>query len=340
MIVVSSKIMGVKLNGLFESRKIKMSELSGKVIAIDAFNWIFQFLTTIRLADGSYLTDSKGRVTTHLNGLFYRSVSLLENRIKPVFVFDGKAPKFKKETLQEREKTKEEAMEKMEHATTAEEKAMYMRRLARIDDYIIDSSKELLHYLGIPYIQAPAEGEAQAAALSKQGKVFAAASQDYDTLLFGAKKVIRNLNITNKRKVSGKGITTGVSPEIIDAGYNLNKLEINREQLILLSLFVGTDYNKGVDGIGPKKALKLVKKKSKSELFNAYDFRTDYDINEIYEYFISPSVINVNEDLNPGKIERERLIKFLCDEHSFSKDRVNQYLEKVKTEDNSLSLYG
>lgn len=332
--------MGVKLNGLFESKKIRITELSGKIIAIDAFNWIFQFLTTIRMADGSYLTDSNGRVTTHLNGLFYRSVSLLENRIKPVFVFDGKAPKFKKETLLEREKTKEEAMEKMEHAITQEEKAMYMRRIAKIDDYIIDSSKELLGYLGIPYIQAPAEGEAQAAFLSQQGKVFVAASQDYDTLLFGAKRVVRNLNITNKKKVNGKGITTAVYPELIDANYNLNKLGINREQLIVLSLFVGTDYNKGVDGIGPKKALKLVKEKNRNELFNTYNFRADYDIREIYDYFISPNTITVDRDLNPGKIEKDKLIKFLCDEHSFSRNRVNQYLEKLKTESNSLSFYG
>ncbi|MCL5106653.1 MAG: flap endonuclease-1 [Candidatus Parvarchaeota archaeon] len=332
--------MGVKLKELFESNSIKLSELSGKAIAVDAFNWIFQFLTTIRLADGSYLTDSKGRVTTHLNGLFYRSISLLENRIKPVFVFDGKAPKFKKETLLEREKTKEEAMEKMEHAATPEEKAMYMRRLSRIDDYIIDSSKELLLYLGIPYVQAPAEGEAQAARLNQQGKVFAAASQDYDTILFGAKKVVRNLNITNKRKINGKGITTSVSPEIIDSISNLSRLGITREQLITLSLFVGTDYNKGVEGIGPKKALKLVKDKSRDELFSAYDFRSDYDIKEIYEYFVSPNTVEIDKDLNPNRIEKEKLIKFLCEEHSFSEERVKQYIDKVKTEDNSLSLYG
>ncbi len=332
--------MGVKLKELFESNSIKLSELSGKAIAVDAFNWIFQFLTTIRLADGSYLTDSKGRVTTHLNGLFYRSISLLENRIKPVFVFDGKAPKFKKETLLEREKTKEEAMEKMEHAATPEEKAMYMRRLSRIDDYIIDSSKELLLYLGIPYVQAPAEGEAQAARLNQQGKVFAAASQDYDTILFGAKKVVRNLNITNKRKINGKGITTSVSPEIIDSISNLSRLGITREQLITLSLFVGTDYNKGVEGIGPKKALKLVKDKSRDEIFSAYDFRSDYDIKEIYEYFVSPNTVEIDKDLNPNRIEKEKLIKFLCEEHSFSEERVKQYIGKVKTEDNSLSLYG
>ena len=332
--------MGVKLKELFEPSKIKMGELSGKLIAIDAFNWIFQFLTTIRLADGSYLTDSKGKVTTHLNGLFYRSVSMLENRIKPVFVFDGAAPKFKKETLKEREKTKEEAIEKMQNASTAEEKAMYMRRLSRIDDYIIDSSKELLSYLGIPYVQAPAEGEAQAAQLNMQGKVFAAASQDYDTLLFGAKKVVRNLNITNKRKISGKGITTSVFPELIDANPNLARLGITREQLITLSLFVGTDYNKGVDGIGPKKALKIVKEKSREEIFASYDFRSDYSIKEIYDYFISPKIIEVNEDLNPKKLNKEKLVSFLCEEHDFSKERVNQYLDRIKLEENSLSFYG
>jgi flap endonuclease-1 len=332
--------MGVKLNGLFEGRSIKMQELAGRTLAIDAFNWIFQFLTTIRLADGSYLTDSKGRVTTHLNGLFYRSISLLEAGIKPVFVFDGKAPKFKKETLQEREKIKEEAVQKMGTAKTEEERAMYMRRMSRIDDYIIDSSKELLTDLGIKFVQAPAEGEAQAADLNKNGRAFAAASQDYDTLLFGAKKVVRNLNVTNRKKISGKGITTTVTPEIIDAEYNLRKLGLDREKLILVSLFVGTDYNKGVDKIGPKTALKLVKEKTREELLSSYDFRSAADIREVFDYFVSPNVVEVKEDLSPSKIQKEKLVEFLCKEHSFSEDRVNQFLERIKREDNSLAFYG
>ncbi|MCL4391099.1 flap endonuclease-1 [Candidatus Parvarchaeota archaeon] len=332
--------MGVKLNGLFEGRSIKMQELAGRTLAIDAFNWIFQFLTTIRLADGSYLTDGKGRVTTHLNGLFYRSISLLEAGIKPVFVFDGKAPKFKKETLQEREKIKEEAVQKMGTAKTEEERAMYMRRMSRIDDYIIDSSKELLTDLGIKFVQAPAEGEAQAADLNKNGQAFAAASQDYDTLLFGAKKVVRNLNVTNRKKISGKGITTTVIPEIIDADYNFRKLGLDREKLILMALFVGTDYNKGVDKIGPKTALKLVKEKTREEILSSYDFRSAADIREIFDYFVSPNVVEVKEDLSPSKIQKEKLVEFLCEEHSFSEDRVNQFLERIRREDNSLAFYG
>ncbi len=332
--------MGVKLNGLFEGRSIKMQDLTGRMIAVDAFNWIFQFLTTIRLADGSYLTDSKGRITTHLNGIFYRGAAMLENRITPVFVFDGKAPRFKKETLKEREKIKEDARIKAENASTDEEKAMYMRRLSKIDDYIVDSSKELLGYMGIPFVQAPAEGEAQAAFMSGKGLVFAAASQDYDTLLFGAKRVVRNLNITNRKKISRKGITMQISPEIIEADYNLKKLGIDREKLILLSLFTGTDYNKGVEGIGPKKALKLVKEESTEKLLKSYDFNSVYDINEVFDYFIKPDTVEVETALTLNKIQKNKLVDFLCNEHGFSEERIKQSIEKLKREDNSLAFYG
>ena len=332
--------MGVKFNGLFYSRAVKMEELAGKTIAIDAFNWIFQFLTTIRLADGSYLTDSKGRVTTHLNGIFYRSIAMLENKINPVFVFDGKAPAFKKETLHEREKIKEEARERAENAKTEEERAMYMRRLSKVDDYIIDSAKELLSYMGIKFIQAPAEGEAQAAFMSRKGLVFAAASQDYDTFLFGAKRVVRNLNVTNRKKINRKGITTQVSPEMIELDSNLSKLGINREKLILIALFTGTDYNKGVEGIGPKKALKLVKEESIEKLLKNHDFRAGYEIKDIFEYFLNPKVVEVPEDLTLGKIQKDKLVDFLCTEHGFSEERVDSSLEKTKRSENSLAFYG
>ncbi|EFD93090.1 MAG: XPG I domain protein [Candidatus Parvarchaeum acidophilus ARMAN-5] len=331
--------MGVKFNGIFEGRSIKMQELSGKTIAIDAFNWIFQFLTTIRLADGSYLTDSKGRVTTHLNGIFYRCISMLENGINPVFVFDGKAPRFKKETLKERESIKEEARIKAENAVTQEERAMYMRRLSRIDDYIVASSKELLDYMGVKYVQAPAEGEAQAAWMSGKGLVYAAASQDYDTILFGAKRVIRNLNINNKRKISRKGITVQVNPEIIESDYNLKKLGVDREKMIVVALFTGTDYNKGVDGIGPRKALNLVKENSVEKLLESYDFRSDYDIKEVFQYFLTPDTVEVQNDLKLGSMQKEKLVEFMCKEHGFSEERMSASLQRIKREDSSLSFY-
>ena len=332
--------MGTKLKDIMSGREIKPSELSGKTIAIDAFNWIFQFLTTIRMADGSYLTDKEGRVTTHLNGLFYRSINLLSNKINPVFVFDGPAPKFKKKTLEERKTLKEEAIALSKSASTPEEKAMYLRRAARIDDYIVESSKELLSLMGISTIQAPAEGEAQAAKLSEDSLVYAAASQDYDTFLFGAKRVVRNLNVTNRRKVLRKGISSAVMPEVFETSECLNKLGISREGLILIALFSGTDYNKGVDGVGPKKALQLVKKKDKASLLSSYDFGSDYDINDIFGYFLHPNVLKLDSLPQQKKLDTGGLLDFLCEKHGFERDRVLQSIEKLDIKQGSLFDYG
>ncbi len=332
--------MGTKLKAIMSGKDISLSDLAGKTIAVDAFNWIFQFLTTIRLADGSYLTDKQGRVTTHLNGLFYRSMNLLYNRIKPVFVFDGEAPKFKKKTLEERQTMKKEALSKSEAASTNEEKAMYLKRAAYIDNYIVDSSKQLLSLLGIPVVQAPAEGEAQAAKLSADSLVYAAASQDYDTFLFGAKRVVRNLNITNRRKISRKGITTGVNPEIFESENSLKKLGITREKLIVIALFSGTDYNTGVNGIGPKKALSLVKKEGVDKLLAAYDFGSSYDVREIYEYFLNPNVLELKQLPPQGRIDKAGLVSFMCDEHGFETDRISSAVEKLDTSQGSLNDYG
>lgn len=332
--------MGVKLKEIVHGHEIGLKDLGGKAIAVDAFNWIYQFLTTIRLADGSYLTDREGNITTHLNGLFYRSMNLLSNNVHPWFVFDGPAPKFKKATNIERAKAREEAKVLAEQAKTEEEKAMYLRRAVKIDDYIISSSKELLKLMGIPVLQAPAEGEAQAAELNSKGLVYGVASQDYDTILFGANRLIRNLNITNKRKIPNKGITSAVLPEIIESKAYQEALGINREQLILIALFVGTDYNGGVKGIGPKKALSIVKKESKENILKSYDFGSEYDINEIFDYFIHPNVSQTAIRENKMDIQRDKLIDFLCAKHSFAEDRIKTYLDKAKKEETSLFDYG
>ncbi len=332
--------MGVKLNTLVKGTPLQMKDLGGRTIAIDAFNWIFQFLTTIRLADGSYLTDKQGRITTHLNGLFYRSLSLLTNKITPVYVFDGKAPKFKKKTLEERHRIKSEAMELSKTAKTIEEKTMYLRRTAEIDSYIIDSSIELLNLMGIRTIKAPAEGEAQAARLNANGLVYAVASQDYDTILFGANRIVRNLNITNRKKVTGKGISTTVSPELIEAKKFFSETGLDREKAILIAMMVGTDYNKGVMGIGPKKALKIVKEETREQILSKYDFRTENDVNEVYNYFISPNVVDYKELSNQLNLDKEKVLRFLCDEHGFDRERMSQSLEKIDTKSSSLLQYG
>ncbi len=332
--------MGVKLSTLVKGVPVQMRDLAGKTIAVDAFNWIFQFLTTIRLADGSYLTDNKGRITTHLNGLFYRSVNLLANKITPIYVFDGRAPKFKKETQRNRQAIKDRAKELSTYASTEEERAMYLRRTSEIDTYIIDSSIELLNLMGISQISAPAEGEAQAARLNSDGIAYAVASQDYDTILFGANKIVRNLNITNKKRVAGKGVFAAVSPEMIDVGKALSGVGLDRERAILVALFIGTDYNKGVKGIGPKKALKIVGEEGKDEILSKYDFGTAYDIHDIYDYFIDPNVTVYKEAPPRPRFDREKLLEFLCDEHGFGRDRVTQSLDRIDTKNSSLLEYG
>jgi flap endonuclease-1 len=330
--------MGVKLKELFSGRETNLGDLSGKTIAVDAFNWIYQFLTTIRLADGSYLVDREGNITTHLNGLFYRCMNLLSNKIRPSFVFDGPPPKFKKTTNLERSRAREEAKRLAEAAKTGEERAMYLKRAVKVDDYIINSSKELLTLIGIPVIQAPAEGEAQAARMNSAGLVYGVASQDYDTLLFGANRLIRNLNVTNKKKVANKGILATVLPEIIESKTYKESLGISREQLILIALFVGTDYNDGVKGIGPKKALAIVKKESVEKLLASYDFGSDYEIKEIFDYFLNPKVEETVKT-QESSIQTEKLIDFLCSKHSFDEERVRSYLSKIKTDEKSLFDY-
>jgi flap endonuclease-1 len=329
--------MGVKLKDLAIGREIKLKDLSGKTIAVDAFNWIYQFLTTIRLADGSYLTDRSGDITSHLNGLFYRTMNLLTNDVTPIFVFDGSAPKFKKATNIERARIREEAKKRAEEAKTEEERAMYMKRAVTINDKIISSSKELLSLMGINVIQAPAEGEAEAAHINSNGSAYGVASQDYDALLFGANKLIRNLNITNRRKLPSKGISTEVPPEVIDKKA-YEDLGIDREKLVLIALFIGTDYNRGVKGIGPKKALAIVKKEKKEAIFNSYDFGCDYSINEVFDYFMHPNVTDT-ETAIPLHMDKGKLIDFLCDRHSFSKERMESYLDKINKEE-SLLKYG
>jgi len=251
--------MGLQVGEIIKKEEISLEDLHGKVIAIDAFNVLYQFLTTIRQYDGSLLTDSKGRVTSHLSGLFYRMTNMMSKGIKPVFVFDGKAPDLKIKTREARKAVKLAAHEKLKAAESDAEKAKYAGRTVVLTKELIEESKELLDALGIPVIQAPAEGEAQAAYLVQQGDAWAVGSQDYDALLFGANRLIQNLTLAKTRKLAS-GAVVSINPRLIDLEILLDGMEINRNQLICLGILVGTDYNpKGIPGIGQKTALKLVK---------------------------------------------------------------------------------
>ena len=250
--------MGVQISKILPKRELEIKDLSGKVLAVDAFLWLHQFLSIIRQRDGTPLMDSKGRTTSHLSGLLYRSARLMENNIKLIWVFDGEKPDLKTMTIKERKERKQEAYKKWKEALSLgdmEEAKKAAQMTSSLTGEMIEDSKKLLKYLGIPIVQAPSEGEAQCAYLCQKKIAYAVASQDSDSLLFNSPRLVRNLSITGKRKVPRSNTFVEIKPEMIELNLVLKELGIKREQLIILGMLVGSDYNPGIKGIGPKKAL-------------------------------------------------------------------------------------
>ncbi len=322
--------MGVDLGDLFERKEIEFSDLKGKVIAIDAYNTLYQFLSIIRQRDGTPLIDSHGEITSHLSGFLYRTTNLVEAGIRPVFVFDGRPPEFKNSTIEERKKIRAQALGRWAEAkATGDEDAFkYAQASSHIKGNMIEDAKNLLGFMGLPVIVAPSEGEAQAAYIVRNKDAYAAGSQDYDALLFGAPVVVRNLAVTGKRKIPGKGIYVEVNPELIDLEAGLIKLGISREQLVDIGILVGTDYNEGIKGIGPKKALKLIKKHGKIE---GALLELDTDIKylaEIKDLFMHPDV-TPDYELKWKKPDAVAIKHFLCAEHDFSEARVSTAVERL-----------
>ncbi len=318
--------MGVNLRELLIKHKIELEDLNGKKLAVDTYNILFQFLSTIRQPDGALLMDSKGNVTSHLSGLFYRTINLLEAGIKPVFVFDGQAPEEKVGTQIAREAIREGARAEYAKALAAgqlEEARKFAQQTSRLTKDMVRESKELLSAMGLPWVQAFAEGEAQAAYMCSKGDVWAVASQDYDALLFAAPRLVRNLTITGKRKVNAK--TVDVDIEIIDLAECLNFLSIDIKQLVELGLLAGTDYNPGgVSGIGPKTALKVVREKK----FSDYTGKIP-NAEHLKQLFLKPLVAK-DYDLEWKTPNAKKIKEILVDRHEFSEDRIDIALKRME----------
>lgn len=332
--------MGLQITNIIPKKEITFSDLKGKTLAVDAFNSIYQFLTTIRQPDGTPLKDSEGNITSHLSGLFYRNVALLSEGIKLIYVFDGEAPELKRQTWENRTEAKQQAKEKYEQAVKEEDiEAMgkYARTDTQLDEQKIKESKELLEAMGIAIIQAPGEGEAQASYLAKNKDVYAVSSQDFDCLMFEAPLLIQNLSLSRRRKtISG---FREVFPQVIELKNVLRELKINQEQLICLGILCGTDYNPGgIKGLGPKKSLKIVQEhKTKEKIFKAiqedekfkrYREFIDFGWEEIYEEIKNPK-IDEKVKIEFPKIDPEK-IKELLMKYEFSENRIDSQLEKLE----------
>lgn len=328
--------MGVQIKDILEFDEIELNSISNKKIAIDSFNMLYQFLASIRQADGSSLTDSKGNVTSHLKGLFNRCVYFKKNGIKAVFVFDGIAPKLKEKERENRAAKKIEADIKYREALelgVMEDAKKYAQGINKLESFMVDDAKKLIQLFGFPIIEAPSEGEAQSSYLVKTGHVWAAASQDFDSLLFGANYLIRNLSIGTKRKIPGTSNYKDIAIEWYDLKKNLEKLEISHDDLIVLAILCGTDFNVGgIKGIGPKKALKLVKESNGNyeELFKSVEWEKyfQYSWKEVFSIFKEIAVNEISE-LKFGQLQRQEIVNFLK-EKDFDAEMTQKSLNLIK----------
>ena len=330
--------MGLNIREIIIKKECEIKDFKNQTLCVDAFNTIYQFLSTIRQTDGSPLIDEKGNITSHLSGILYRTIALLTEGIKLIYVFDGKPPELKGKVHKIRGEARDSAKEKYETAKASEnieDMKKYSSQLIRLEDEMIIESKELLEALGVCVIQAPSEGESQGAHLSLLKKSQGIISQDYDSLIFGTPILIRNLTVSRKRKTSSG--YQEIKPEKIILKDLLNELEINQDQLICLAILVGTDYNpKGIPRIGQKKALQIVKEfQTPEEIFKSVQDKLDsleqenqFDWKEIFNLFKNPEVKDfeiIFPEPNPEKVRQ-----LLIEKHGFSQERIEKQLEKLE----------
>ncbi|MEJ2261134.1 MAG: flap endonuclease-1 [Nitrosopumilaceae archaeon] len=326
--------MGLNLKPLVIREKTKLESFANKVIAVDAYNAIYQFLASIRGPDGMQLTDMEGRITSHLSGLLYRNINFLSLGIKPVYVFDGKPPSLKTAEIERRRQIKKDATVKYEKAIAAgdmEGARKYAQQTTSMKDGMVDESKKLLEYFGIPFIDAPSEGEATAAHLTNTGQAYASASQDFDSILLGAKRLVRNFTNSGRRKIPNRNTYIEIEPEIIETQKTIESLGVTREQLVDIGILIGTDFNPdGFERVGPKTALKMIKQHSRLEdIPQIQEQLKEIEYEQIRKIFLEPVVADVDEIVfDQG--DYDGISNYLVKERSFSEDRIQSSLNRLR----------
>ncbi len=326
--------MGFNLSPIVVKQQLKLKDLKGRSLAVDANNMLYQFLALIRMRDGRPFTDAQGRTTSHLVGLLLRTTRLIADYdIRPVFVFDGKPPELKMKTLRERRAYRERARKEWEDAVSAGDLSKAWSKATRMNSLTQEmqaDARTVLSLLGVPFIQAPEEGEAQAAHIAAKGDVWAANSRDYDSVLFGAPRLLRYVTISGQEFLPSKGVARPLIPELIELQKLLGSLGISREQLVDLAILVGTDFNEGVRGVGPKTALKLIKAHGRlEELPTQYRDKLAKNLTELRQMFLNPTITDSYEIRFEG-LDENGLFRFLCGDRGFSKDRVELAVRRMK----------
>ncbi len=339
--------MGVALTELLEFREIDVSFLQNRVLVVDSPMWLYQFLSSIRQRDGSLLTDSRGNVTSHLMGLLARISSLSRQNIKLAFAFDGEPPKLKHQTLEKRKEIKIQAQKNLEKAKEREDIELmkkYAARTSRLTDEMIGEAKKLIDGFGLPVIDSPSEAEAQASYIVKNGDAFAISTNDADALLFESPRVVRNLSMAGRKKKTNKLSYEIIQPDLISLEENLRHLGISQEQLIVLAMLIGTDYNmNGIKGIGPRTALKMVKKYGNNfeALFSEAKWQESFEFSwkEVFE-LIKNIPVSKDYALKWSNVDEEKIMKLLVDGHDFSQERVKAQIGELVKAKNKIGQKG
>jgi flap endonuclease-1 len=324
--------MGVLLTPIVIKDPITLADLRGRQLAVDANGELYQFLALIRLPDGTPLKDAQGRITSHLSGLFFRTTRLIADfGMRVAFVFDGRPPVEKTAEITRRRTVRERYEAEANEARRAGDLVRAYSKstmTSRLTPEMVAGAKELLRLMGLPVVQARSEAEAQAAHMARRGNVWAAASKDYDALLFGAPRLVRFLTISGREFLPAQRTFRPITPELIDVQRMLDALGITHLQLIDLGLLVGTDFHPGVNGIGPKKALALVKRYGAIEHMPSKIRDIFVDLNRLRQIYVEP---DVHDDYNveSGGCDVDGVVHFLCDEHAFGRDRVMAALERA-----------
>lgn len=330
--------MGLNLRSILSPAIVRHADLKGETVAIDAYGMFYQFLTMLRDGQGHVLTDDSGNTISHLIGLVSKTQELLDADIYPIYVFDGKPHPLKMGELDRRWAAKDVAAAKLVDARAAGDAAA-IRSLSgqttSVSREMVESATTILEAAGLPYVMAPQDAEAQCAAMVNAGLVHAAASQDYDTLIYGAARVLRNLT-SQKRDTE----------EILLAGL-LMETGIQRECLVDLAVLVGNDFHDGIKGVGPKTGLKVLaqyggmdgffsacdgghvpKSAAEKRILAARDELESEGVAAVREIFLNPAV-DITVDVRPGKPDATAIHERLHQVHGFSQGRSDLFATSV-----------
>lgn len=326
--------MGADLAPLVKAERIGLRGIQGRVLAVDALNAVYQFLALVRDGRGELLRNRRGQPTSHLVGLLTRYSRLaLEYRARFIFVFDGPPHPLKRAELERRREARDRALQEYRRLLEAGEYEKAFSKAvvsASVDAWIVESSKRLVKLMGFPVVEAVHDAEAQAAYIVARGEAWAVSSQDYDSLLYGSPRLVRYVTLTGFEWLPSRQEARRLEPELIELEKVLRYLGITRRQLVEVAVLVGTDFNEGVRGVGPKRALKLIKRYgSLDRLPEGLRRELPENYGEVVELYMNPPV-NENYKLEFSEPDEEGLYKFLVEENDFSPSRVQLAVDRLK----------